>query len=221
MSEVKYFWELMQGTDEWKNARQGLVTASEVKKIVTSTGKVSDSEGSRDAAYEILAQRLNPRLDDVEFYNGHMERGHTFEPFARDLYSENNEVVRECGIVIRDFGDYKIGFSPDGLVGDDGIIEIKCPTKTKHVREICLDQPPKEHMLQMQTGLLVTGRKWCDYISHYNGMHQRVYRVEPDYELHDAIKAACYKLELFVQEKMKVYKEKTQYFNLAKYEEAI
>ena len=218
---IKYHYDMVQGTQEWKDIRKGILTASEVKSLITPTGKVASNNDSRGIIFDILAQRLNPNDDEPEFSNSHMERGNTFEPFARDLYSEKSNQVKECGFITREFDGFKIGFSPDGLVGDDGIIEIKCPTKKKHVKEICLGDKPNEHMMQIQTGLLVTGRDWCDFISHYNGMHQRVYRVRPDLALHDKILESCRALESSVDMYSKIYKDNVKMFNKAKYEEAI
>lgn len=220
MTNIKYYFDITQGTDEWLALRSKIITASKMQSLITPTGKVANNNDSRAIVYEILSDRLNAYKEE-SFYNSHMERGNTFEPFARDLYSEKIAQVKECGFIVRDFGDYKIGFSPDGLVGDDGLIEIKCPAKAKHVKEICLDEEPKDAMMQMQTGLLVTGRKWCDFVSHYNGMPQRVVRVFPDLELHEKIKESCLVLEQNIKRNLDVYLEKTKHMNCARYEEAV
>lgn len=210
MSEITYYNDLIQGTEEWKAVRRGILTASQTKSLVTATGKIADNNDSRAIVFEKVSERIDSNADDYEFSNNHMERGNTFEPFARDLYSEKVVPVQECGFVVRDFGGFKIGYSPDGLVGDDGLIEIKCPAKVKHIKEICLDIEPKDYMMQMQTGLLVTGRKWIDYVSFYNGLHMRVVRVFPDLALHEKIKEATKVLEDNIKSNIEVYNQKTQ-----------
>lgn len=210
MSEITYYNDLIQGTEEWKAVRRGILTASQTKSLVTATGKIADNNDSRAIVFEKVSERIDRNADDYEFSNIHMERGNTFEPFARDLYSEKVVPVQECGFVVRDFGGFKIGYSPDGIVGDDGLIEIKCPTKVKHIKEICLDIEPKDYTMQMQTGLLVTGRKWIDYVSFYNGLHMRVVRVFPDLALHEKIKEATKVLEDNIKSNIEVYNQKTQ-----------
>ena len=140
-----------------------------------------------------------------------MERGNVYELFARDHYSEHHAKVKECGFIVRDFSGFKIGYSPDGLIGDDGLIEIKAPARAKHVKEICENTEPSEYMMQIQAGLLVTGRKWCDYVAHYNGMHQRIVRIYPDAELHEKIIEAAKTLEDCICLNIEKYNENTSH----------
>jgi len=89
--------------------------------------------------------------------------------------------------MVKDFGKYKIGYSPDGLVGDDGLIEIKSRAQKKHLQTILADEVPLENMAQIQCGLLVSGREWLDYVSFCSGMPLYVTRVQPDPKWHAAI----------------------------------
>lgn len=205
---VKYYENLIQGSDEWLKARLSIITASQVKSLITPTGKIANNEDSRGIVYEKVAERITCRPQE-RFENKHMERGNVFEPFARDLYNDKIAPVREVGFIVRDFGKFKIGYSPDGLVGDDGLIEIKVLSRTKHTKEICEDKEPKEHMMQMQTGMLVTGRKWCDFIAYYNGMKPRIVRVLPDPVLQDLIVEAVGAFEIRVLECVVEYKFNT------------
>jgi len=125
-----------------------------------------------------------------------MERGTLDEPFARELYSEHHAPVTEIGFMVlnRDDWHFKIGYSPDGLVGDDGLIEIKSRAQKKHLATILADEVPAENMAQCQTGLLVSGRKWLDYVSYCGGMPLWTKRVYPDPRWHEAIIEA---VELF------------------------
>lgn len=194
IGDTTYYWNLVQGSDEWLQARLGILTASQTKELVTATGKIAANDKTRAIVYQKVAERLTGRIEE-SYSNAHMERGHTYEPFARDLYAETQAPVRECGFIVRQFDGFKIGYSPDGLVGENGLIEIKAPARAKHVKEICEAKEPSEYMLQMQTGLLVTGCEWIDYVAHFNGMHQRIVRIEPDLELHEKIKDAAKILE--------------------------
>ena len=217
---IKYYNELMQGGDEWHKKRLGIITGSQVKQLVTPTGKIADNNDSRTIVYEKVAERITNIYEDG-FGNFHTERGNTFEPFARDLYSKEHAQVRECGFVTRQFDGFMIGYSPDGLVGEDGLIEIICPAQPKHVKEICEQKEPKEKWVQMQTGLLVTKRKWCDFISHYNGMHQRIVRIYPDLQFHELIQKAALNLEGCIEKNIKIYNEYTNGMPKAKYQRGI
>jgi predicted phage-related endonuclease len=89
--------------------------------------------------------------------------------------------------MVRDDFGFRLGYSPDGLVGDDGLIEIKSRRQKKHLATMLADEVPLENMAQIQCGLLVSGRAWCDYVSYCGGMPLYVKRVLPDKKWHDAI----------------------------------
>jgi hypothetical protein len=108
-----------------------------------------------------------------------MARGHLLEPFARDLYAEHFDPVAECGFVSLATPAGTLGYSPDGLIGDDGLIEIKCPQPKTHLRSLLTGEVPAEYYPQVQTGLAVAGRRWCDYISYSPGLPLFVTRCGP------------------------------------------
>lgn len=180
-SKVRYYFDIDQGTDEWHALRCGLITASAVKVLLTPSGKTANNASSRTHLLKLLAERLTGE-SDPSFYNDDMARGHMLEPYARDLYSKHYAYapVAECGFIVRDLGGCALGYSPDGLVGDGGLIEIKSRLAKHHLASIVADEVPDEYMLQIQTGLAVTGRKWCDYISYTPGLPLFVKRVLPD-----------------------------------------
>ena len=120
-----------------------------------------------------------------------MWRGVESEPFARDVYSEHHAEVTEVGFMLREEDGWKLGYSPDGLVGDDGLIEIKSPRAKTHLRTILADEVPGHYMPQLQAGLLVSGRKWIDFVSYVGGMPLYIKRVLPDPAWFAAITAAC------------------------------
>ena len=185
---------LMQGTDEWFAARRGLVTASVIGKLLTATHKVANNDTSRGLALTLTAERITGNIDP-SFLSADMWRGVEDEPIARDLYAERYAPVEQLGFIVRDFGDYRIGYSPDGLVGDVGLIECKSRLQKIHLQTILNDRVPDENMAQLQCGLLVSGRAWIDYVSYCGGMPLWVKRVTPDLSWQAAILAAVEALE--------------------------
>lgn len=177
---LRIFEDLEQGTDEWLYQRCGVITASVVGQLITpKTVKPASNDYSRALLMHLAAERITGYVEPT-FTTADMERGNMAEPFARDKYAEHNAPVREVGFMVRDFGWGRLGYSPDGLVGDNGLIEIKAPKQKKHLATIMADEVPLEYMAQCQTGLLVSGRDWIDFISYNGGMPLYVKRVEPD-----------------------------------------
>lgn len=171
--------ELEQGSDEWLDARAGVLTASVVGRLVTPTGKVAKNDTARGLITTLAAERITGNVDQVHV-SPDMWRGVEEEPFARDKYREHHSPVTEVGFMIREDNGVKLGYSPDGLVGDDGLIEIKSRLQKKHVQTVLADAVPPENMAQLQAGLLVSGRDWIDYVSYSAGMALWVKRVHPD-----------------------------------------
>ena len=203
---IEYYKELEQNTPDWYKARLGVVTASQVKTLFTTKLKLSKDQKIKAYAFELATQRETQHIED-NFQSWDMKRGHIEEEYARNLYE--NE-VQECGFITNDFLGFTIGFSPDGLVGDDGLIEIKSIKNKHQVKTFYNDVVPDEYMLQMQTGLLVSERKWCDFISYSNGMPLFVKRVFPDIELQELIKIAISDFELTVKEIHEKYKSSSK-----------
>lgn len=184
------FTDLIQGTDEWLEARRGIVTASVVGQLVTpKTIKPASNDHSRALTAQLVAERITG-WSEHPYVSHDMLRGSLDEPVARALYAEHYAPVVEVGFMVRDDWGFKIGYSPDGLVGDDGLIEIKSRRPKQHLSTILAGEVPAENMAQIQCGLLVSGRQWCDYISYCGGMPMWVKRVEPDPRWHEAILAA-------------------------------
>lgn len=165
--------------------------------------EVAHNDTARALTTYLAAERITGWSDPV-FVTNDMLRGTLDEPVARDLYSEHFAPVHEVGFMVRDFVvmneehsevTFAIGYSPDGLVGDDGLIEIKSRRQKKHLATILADQVPAENMAQIQAGLLVSGRAWCDYVSYCSGMPLWRKRVEPDEQWFKAITDAAAQLE--------------------------
>jgi len=201
--------DLLQGSDAWLDQRRGIVTASVVGQLVTAkTIKPANNDYSRALTALLVAERITGWTDPV-YVSDDMLRGHEDEPRARDLYSEHFAPVRESGFMVRDDWGFRIGYSPDGLVGDDGLIEVKSRRQKKHLMTILSGEVPPENMAQLQCGLLVSGREWCDYISYCGGMPLWVKRVEPDQRWFDAIVAAVTTFEETAAEMVTAYETAT------------
>jgi hypothetical protein len=201
---ITYYDDLEQGTDAWAAARCGLLTASEMKLIVTPTLKIASNDKERAHLYELLAQRVTGYVEP-HFIGEDMERGKSDEIEARIIYAENYGEVRDTGFVTNDEWGFTIGYSPDGLVGEDGLIECKSRRQKFQAQTIIDGAVPDEHRLQLQTGLLVTGRAWIDYVSYCGGMPMITIREFPDASVQEAIVAAAAAFERRLAEKMEHY----------------
>jgi len=182
--------DLIQGTDEWHDQRRGMVTASVVDQLITTkTIKPAVNDYSRALVALLVAERITG-WTDATYLGDDMLRGIEDEPLAVHVYGEHYAPVTASGFMVRDDWGFRIGYSPDGLVGGDGLIEVKSRRPKKHLQTILADEVPAENMAQLQCGLLVSGRAWCDYLSYCGGMPLYRKRVLPDPRWHDAIVAA-------------------------------
>ena len=179
-----------QGSEQWHAARCGLLTASTICRIMTPKAKLANNGESRQHVYEIAAQRITKYVEP-QFITDSMLRGHVDELEARALYAAKYAPVREVGFVTNDQWGFTLGYSPDGIIGNDGLIEAKSRRQKYQIQTIATDAVPDEYVLQCQTGLLVTGRKWLDFISYSGGLPMAVIRVEPDSAMQDAIVEAA------------------------------
>ena len=196
--------DMIQGSDEWLAARRGLLTASEMHLCITPTLKVAANEKVRAHVYELAAQRITGHVEP-QYISHDMLRGKEEELYAVTTYEKRFGPTDACGFMVRDFRDVRIGYSPDRTVGSHGLIECKSRRQRFQVQTIASQQVPTEHIIQCQTGLLVSGREWLDFVSYSNGMPAAFIRVDPDFEMHDAILAAARAFEAQVQEVMANY----------------
>jgi len=195
---ISYHHDIEQGSEEWHALRCGILTASEMKLIVTPTLKPASNDKERAHLFELLGQRITQHTEP-RYISDDMLRGHEDEIEARIRYAENFAPVTECGFVTNDDLGFVIGYSPDGLVDDDGLIECKSRRQKFQVETILADRVPEEYMLQIQTGLLVTGREWLDFVSYCAGLPMFVKRVFPDARYQEAIIAAAIGFEYRLQ----------------------
>lgn len=169
-----------QGDESWHDIRRGIPTASRFSEIITpSKGDLSAS--AKGYMAELAAARLWG-VSDEHFESFHMKNGTEREPEARATYSYIKEVeVEQVCFVYKDERKDR-GCSPDGLVEDDGSLEIKSPKLKTHVGYILSDQAPTSYKCQIQGELYICEREWCDFVSFFPGADtfiKRVYRDEP------------------------------------------
>lgn len=188
---IKYYPELIQGSDEWKTQRMGLLTASEMKLIITPKKlEYAQNEKEKTHLYELAAQIINKYVEP-SYIGDDMLRGQDDESYARETYHENYSRVETCGFITNDKLGFTLGFSPDGLVGKNGQIECKSRKQKYQMETIFTDTVPDEYLIQLHTGLLVSGREWVDFISYCGGMPMFVKRVYADEKIHGAIESAA------------------------------
>lgn len=182
--------DCIQGSPEWFAARCGIPTASDFDKIIDANGK--QSRGRQKYMYRLAGERVAGKPED-SYQNGAMLRGTIMEAEARAFYELISDVKVET-VGFCSVGKY--GASPDGLV-HEGAIEIKCPSIAVHVSYLIDRKLPTDYFQQVQGGLLVTGQKWCDFVSYYPGLNPLVVRVVPDEAYQKILKS---ELELFCEQ---------------------
>ncbi len=168
--------DIVQGTEPWNEIRRGRFTASTISKLFM--GK--STQGYNDAIYKIVQERLTGKSPE-SYVNEAMKRGIVMEAEARLAYEvEKMTLVEEVGFV--EYDEW-VGCSPDGLVDDDGMIQIKCPAFNTHVGYLLSEEVPKDYYAQMQMELWVTGRAWNDFVSYHPDLPMFILRLFPDKEM--------------------------------------
>jgi hypothetical protein len=209
MMHVTYHPQVEQGSPEWLALRCGMLTASEVKLILTPTGKAADNDKTRAHVWELAAQRISGHVEPT-YISDDMLRGHDEELLARQAYDQCIAATTTTGFVVNTRLGFPIGCSPDWLVGADGLGEAKSRRQKFQVQTICenvlTDTCPDEYLMQVQAQLWVTGRKWCDFCSYSNGLHMAVIRVLPDPEWQERFEAAATAFEAKVQKAVNDYR---------------
>lgn len=187
---------LEQGTPEWHAARLGIVTMSELKTLlVKGRGPSNFGAGALSYMHQLIGERITGESADVFQGNAHTQRGHMLEPMARELYSEatGNTQLEQVGIIL----NHGAGYSPDSLVGSEGLIEVKTKLPKYQIELLLADELPQEHVAQCQGGLWVSEREWIDFVSYWPGMPLFVKRAYRDEML---IKNIAERIESFYEE---------------------
>jgi len=187
--KVTIYNDIHQRSEEWHNIRLGRVGGSE-SSVLSVKGKSESGLGAAaftllyEKAYELIQEE--PVKENIVTFA--MQRGMDLEPEAIHEYELSKMVkVDQVGYILN--SDYKYaGYSPDGLVGEDGLIEVKCPGNSEFMRQIITNEIPKQYFCQMQWGMFISGRKWCDYVVYNPDYHKsplyidRVDRIEKTIE---------------------------------------
>lgn len=161
-----------QGTEEWFTIRIGKVTASRVADVIAKT-KTGYSASRDNYMAQLVCERLTGQKGE-SFTNAAMQHGTETEPLARAAYEALKDVlVDEVGFVPHPTIEMA-GASPDGMVGEDGLIEIKCPNTATHIDTLLSQTVPGKYNTQMQFQMACTGRKWCDFVSFDNRLPEEL-----------------------------------------------
>lgn len=179
-----YHYDIEQGGEAWHSLRCGRIGGTSSAALLVN-GKSASGLGA--GVFPIIYRKAAELVAGPEpegYVSEAMQRGTDLEPVARRRYEDETFcTVQQVGYI--SVGDY-LGHSPDGLVGPDGMIEIKCPAGPEFVRFACTGDIPKEHYSQMQWGMFLTGRVWCDYVVFHPDFEPGdliVSRVRPDADL--------------------------------------
>ncbi len=166
-----------QQSDEWFKARAGIPSASNFAKIITATGKPSTS--AKTYINEVLADWFLGTQAET-YTNDWMQRGIELEPEAREMYKliSRNE-VEQVGFCFKD-EKRLVGASPDGLISDKGLVEIKCPKASTVISYMLDGGLPAKYKQQVQGQLWITGREWCDFAAYHPDMPLYLVRVNRD-----------------------------------------
>lgn len=169
--------DMEQRSDEWIAARVGIPTASSFDKIITTKGE--PSKQAQKYLHQLAGERVLHATEE-SFHSQMMDRGAERELEAIKFYELTNDVeIHRVGICYLD-EERNVACSPDGLVGDKGMVEIKCPMIATHVGYLLADDLPSEYFQQVQGQLYITGREWCDFLSYYPGLKPFLIRVMRD-----------------------------------------
>jgi putative phage-type endonuclease len=174
--------EIVQGSEAWFQSRMGKVTASRVADVIAKT-KTGYSTSRDNYMAQLVCERMTNTVAE-SFSNSAMQWGTETEPLARAAYEAHADVLVDEVAMITHPTIEAAGASPDGLVGDDGQLEIKCPNTATHIDTLLTQTVPGKYITQMQWQMACTGRKWCDFVSFdprmSDGLQLFVKRVEFD-----------------------------------------
>lgn len=188
-----------QGSEQWLEQRRGKLTASRMADVMATT-KTGVSASRKNYLAQLVAERLTGEIAE-SFTNGAMAWGTEHEPLARAEY----EIKTDATITQVGFIDHPsiamMGASPDGIIGEDGLIEIKCPNTATHIEYLLGKKVPAKYIPQMSVQLLCTNRAWCDFVSYDPRMpeHLRLFIVRYTPE-HDYLVSIEKEAEIFLLE---------------------
>ena len=180
--------EMEQRSDEWFEIKKGKASASRAQAIG------GNGKGLESYVLEIMAEYYSSAERD-NYTNEHMQRGIELEPIAKQVYElENDCEIKEIGFA--EYNEY-IGCSPDGLVGKDGMIEIKCPSDKNYLDILVNEKIDSGYVWQCQMNMLILERKWCDLIFYNPNFKKSMYikRLKADKKTHEKLLKGFEKVE--------------------------
>jgi putative phage-type endonuclease len=207
--------EIIQGSDQWKAIRLGKVTASRVADVMART-KSGYGASRANYAAQIIAERLTGHPIESSFTTPAMQHGVDTEPEARNAYQFYHGVTVDQVAFVQHPTIADVGCSPDGLVGDDGLVEIKCPNTATHLETLLGQTVPGKYETQIQFQMACTGRQFCDFISYDPRMPEqmrmfvrRVYRDDQRIaELETEVVAFLKEIKSRIEQLEAIYGEK-------------
>lgn len=210
---IKYYYDIEQNTEAWQKLRRGIITASNISKILTPVQKkISTSTGY---LYTFCRQSID-EMPFGDFSTRATNRGHIEESLALQVYEAKRGGLKRCGFIENDDYGFKIGCSPDALCNDDGGVQVKSFTPNVQFGNIVDEDIEPPHLLQTQMELLVSGRSWWDFVHQSSGTHQIVTRVYPDKKTHSEILEACGDFYSRVNKSLEIYRgriaDETRFF---------
>lgn len=225
---IIYHNEIEQGSDEWLALRCGILTASEIKHIITPAELKPVQRKSKDDrhkfakhVYDIAAQRLTGFVEP-SYVSSDMLRGMCDEVYAIDLYDKKISQVERIGFITNDKFGFTMGFSPDGLThGRKKGIECKSRSIGYQIEAVAHKEIDKDFLLQLQTGMMVAELESIDFISYAGGMHMLVMTAYPDDVIQSAILEAAKKCEDDIKKVIEMYADVTSELKLIKTERIV
>lgn len=168
----KIYTDVEQGTEAWHLIRTGKITASKIADVMAKV-KTGEAAAVKNYRATIVCERLTGTRE--EFYcNAAMQRGTELEPLARECYEFVTGIeVEQVAFVDHPYIDLA-GMSPDGLCGDSGMVEIKCPNTATHIEYLLGGKPPSQYIPQMMWQMACSGRLWCDFVSYDNRLPEEL-----------------------------------------------
>lgn len=200
-----------QGSPEWRQARAGILTASTIGQLITDkTVKPAQNDRARGLHATLIAERITGHVEPV-IPNRAMTRGTLLEDEARREYvKRTGSDVQQIGFARLDHDTYTVGASPDGLIGEDGGLEIKCPAPKTHIATVLSGEIPTYNRAQVQASMFVTDRAYWDFCSYLPGEALFIIRDYPDPRWQAAILEAAEQFEEIARSQVDQYQRNTR-----------
>lgn len=189
-----------QRSEEWYKVRIGKITGSDFHTLM------GNGETKKKLLLKKIVERITGKVEGEELKNADIQRGVELEDTARTYYEmETGNTVKQVGFIELD--EYT-GCSPDGLIGEDGMIEIKCPRATTFLAHLLDDSIEKQYYTQIQFNLMVSGRKWCDFVRYNENFDLYIKRVNADKEYQEKIRKTLDECIKEIDDSIKKYEER-------------